>query len=47
MVEAVPELMEGFEALLGKTGWTWAHVRESYEKLKMLPEDVIQGELMM
>jgi len=36
-VEAVPQLMESFVKLLGKTGWTWQHVKDSYERAKAAP----------
>ncbi len=32
MVEAIPELLEGFIDLLEKTGWTWEHVKESFTR---------------
>lgn len=31
-VEGVPDLMEMFLTLLGKTGWTWEHVKESFRR---------------
>lgn len=46
-VEAAPELLEMFLALLDKTGWTWWHVKESHSRLTRLPDDVQQAELMM
>lgn len=32
-VEAVPKAMEMFLSLLGKTGWTWQHVKDSYARI--------------
>lgn len=46
-VEAAPELLEAFLALLDKTGWTWWHVKESYSRITMLPKDVQEAQLMM
>lgn len=33
-VEAVPALMNQFLQLLGNTGWTWEHMKESYNRRK-------------
>jgi hypothetical protein len=36
-IEAVLPLMESFVQLLGKTGWTWQDVKDSYERAKAAP----------
>lgn len=46
-VEAAPELLEQFNTLLGKIGWTWQHVKDSYSRITMLPSDVQKAQLMM
>jgi hypothetical protein len=33
-VEAVPHLMEMFVNLLGNTGWTWQHVKDSFRRME-------------
>jgi hypothetical protein len=32
-VESVPQLMDQFASLLEKTGWTWQHVKDSFERV--------------
>ena len=32
-VKAVPHLMQMFDDLLAKTGWTWEHVESSYHAI--------------
>lgn len=46
-VEAMPELFAEFHALLERTGWTWRHVKDSYSRIKELPSDAQQTQLMM
>jgi hypothetical protein len=38
-IEAVPQLMQMFTDLLGKTGWTWQDVKDCYERAKCVPKD--------
>ena len=46
-VESAPELLEQFNALLEKTGWAWQHVKVSYARIKALPSDIQETQLMM
>jgi hypothetical protein len=46
-VEGCPEMLEQFHDLLGKTGWTWQHVKDSYSRIMMLPKDVQEAQLIM
>lgn len=39
-VETVPHLMEMFTKLLANTGWTWQHVKDSYQRIQTLPNDL-------
>src|SRR5437016_3618693 len=38
-VEAHPHLMGMFVNLLGNTGWTWQHVKDSYERMAALTDE--------
>ncbi len=32
-VEGVQHLLEHFEAVLAKAGWTWQHIKDSYRRM--------------
>jgi hypothetical protein len=34
-----------FSDLLAKTGWTWQHVKDSYQRVMALPPDIREREL--